>query len=72
MTILFVFIGSGIITAQTEHKLKKDGKYKNKKTKVTDHHSKAEHKKKQHNVDWKHHNQVENQSFSKKKKKKYK
>lgn len=66
----FLFLAGAVVHAQTAPKLKRDGKFKAPKNKVADHTHRAENKKKHHKVDWKHHNQAENQTFSKKKKKK--
>jgi hypothetical protein len=70
--LVVVFLMGGLVTAQSAPKLKKDGKYKAKKNKVADHHGRMVEKKKHHKVDWNQHNKVENQAFSKKKKKKLK
>jgi Ni/Co efflux regulator RcnB len=70
LMLCFLFLAGTVVHAQTAPKLKKDGKFKAKKNKVADHTHRVETKKKHHQVDWKHHNQAENQTFSKKKKKK--
>jgi hypothetical protein len=69
VVLMLLLLGSSVY-AQTAPKLKRDGKFKAPKNKVADHTHRAENKKKHHKVDWKHHNQTENQTFSKKKKKK--
>jgi hypothetical protein len=68
MFISILFIGN---VAMAQHpKLEKNGKYKQKKSKVADHHQSTEKKKSHHKADWKTHSQSENESFSKKKRKK--
>lgn len=70
--LCFLFTITAPSSFAQQHKMKKDGKYKEGHHNVADHHNRAEGKKKKHKSEWKQHNQAENQTFSKKKKKKYK
>jgi len=67
--VLVLFLTGGVATAQT-HKVEKDGKFKNKSHKSSDHHQKHENKKKHHNTDIRTHVRKEEDGFSKKKRKK--
>lgn len=73
IVLVLLFLLGGILSAQTVHpKVEKNGKLKAKKNKPVNHYNKMVKKKKNHAVEWNNHSKAENQTFSKKKKKKLK
>jgi hypothetical protein len=66
-----LFIGLSI-SGYSQTKVQKDGKYKQKSHKSSDHHQKEIRKDGKHKKEFRHHSGNENQTFSKKKRKKLK
>jgi hypothetical protein len=71
--IFFICLFVGLsISGYSQNKLQKDGKVKHKDKRSSDHHQKEVHKDGKHRKEFRHHSGNENQTFSKKKKKKLK